>query len=63
MREKPTKWVKKLPRRAKIGDGESFENVDIKKDGKITPVELSIVIKEMDTMSSSEYFIRNIGVI
>ena len=55
MREKPTKWVKKLPRRAKIGDGESFENVDIKKDGKITPVELSIVIKDLTMEQFRKY--------
>ena len=55
VREKPTKWVKKLPRRAKIGDGESFENVDIKKDGKITPVELSIVIKDLTMEQFRKY--------
>jgi hypothetical protein len=45
--EKPTKWVKKLPRRAKKSSGEDFDDVDLKKDGKITPVELSIVIKDL----------------
>jgi len=45
--EKPTKVAKKLPRRAKKSSGEEFEDVDLKKDGKITPVELSIVIKDL----------------
>ena len=45
--EKPTKVAKKLPRRVKKGSGEDFEDVDLKKDGKITPVELSIVIKDL----------------
>ena len=58
VREKPPKWVKKLPRRAKIGDGESFEDVDIKKDGKITPVELSIVIKDL-TMEQFRKYDKN----
>jgi len=53
--EKPTKGVKKLPRRAKKGSGEDFEDVDLKKDGKITPVELSIVIKDLTMEQFRKY--------
>ena len=45
--EKPTKGAKKLSRRVRKGSGEDFEDVDLKKDGRITPVELSIVIKDL----------------
>ncbi len=55
VREKPTKGVKKLLRRAKIGDGECFDDVDLKKDGKITPVELSIVIKDLTMEQFRKY--------
>jgi len=53
--EKATKGVKKLPRRAKKGSGEDFEDVDLKKDGKITPVELSIVIKDLTMEQFRKY--------
>ncbi len=45
--EKRVKGAAKLLKRPKKGNGESFEDVDLKKDGKITPVELSIVIKDL----------------
>jgi hypothetical protein len=52
---KPTKGVKKLLRRAKIGDGECFDDVDLKKNGKITPMELSIVIKDLTMEQFRKY--------
>ena len=55
VREKPTKGVKKLLRRAKIGDGECFDDVDLKKNGKITPMELSIVIKDLTMEQFRKY--------
>jgi hypothetical protein len=55
VREKPAKGVKKVLRRAKIGDGEGFDDVDLKKNGKITPMELSIVIKDLTMEQFRKY--------
>jgi hypothetical protein len=55
VREKPAKGVEKVLRRAKIGDGEGFDAVDLKKNGRITPVELSIVIKDLTMEQFRKY--------
>ncbi len=53
--EKPAKAGKKLVRQAKKGNGEGFDDVDLRKDGKITPVELSIVIKDLTMEQFRKY--------
>jgi hypothetical protein len=53
--EKPSKRAKKLLKRVRRGSGEDFEDVDMKKDGKITPVELSIVIRDLTMEQFRKY--------
>lgn len=45
----------KLPRRQPKGNGMGFEDSDVNKDGKITPVELSVVIPDITMIRFREY--------
>ncbi len=53
--EKPSKPARRLIRMAKQRDQTGFDEADIKKDGKITPVGLSVVVKDVTMDEFSKY--------
>ncbi len=58
---KRIKGVTKILKRAKKGSGESFDDVDANKDGKISPVELSTVIKDITMDQFRKYDKKHLG--
>ena len=53
--EKPSRPARRLIKMAKQRDQAGFDEADIKKDGKITPVGLSVVIKDITMDEFSKY--------
>ncbi len=54
-------WRGKLVRLARHGSGSDFDDVDANKDGKITPVELSMAIPDLTLDQFRRYDVNNKG--
>ena len=53
--KKGATMTRKLQRRQQKGNGQGFEDCDVNKDGKVTPVELSVVIPDVTMGQFKEY--------
>jgi hypothetical protein len=53
--QKHAKPANRLQRRQVKGDGRGFEDADVNKDGKVTPVELSVIIPDITMERFRQY--------
>jgi hypothetical protein len=53
--KKEAGMARRLQRRQEKSDGQGFEDADVNKDGKVTPVELSVLIPDITMARFREY--------